>query len=199
MQMKKAERFKPHLNLKGVYRTYLAITAVPLLAITSAPIWLGAILAPEILTYWPFLAFPPSVVIAICCFVAWWIGKYYDSIFYTLTENEVMVERGVWWKMKHAVPYARVMSIDVVQGPISRKFGVGTVDVHTAGYTGPAGGSSGPGVRRAEASLFGVNNFIELRDRILETVKGRPLFGSGKNLEKEMLKELQRIRKAVER
>lgn len=47
-----------------------------------------------------------------------------------------------------------MMSVDVIQGPISRRFGVGSVHVHTAGYTGPAGGTAGPGARGAEADLF---------------------------------------------
>lgn len=199
MEMKRGERFKPHPNMKKVYYIYMFLVFIPLLIITSMPLWIGAAVAPEVLDYWPYISIPPAVTLAIMCFVAYWIGKYYDSISYMLTEDEVMVERGVWWKMKHAVPYARVMSVDVVQGPISRKFGIGTVDVHTAGYTGPAGGSSGPGTRRAEASIVGIQNFVEVRDFILKIVRGKPLFGKGVDEAGEILKELRRIRKAVEK
>ena len=120
-----------------------------------------------------------------------------------LTNEEVIVERGVWWRMKHVVPYSRVMSRDVIQGPISRHFGVGAVHIYTAGYTGPAGGAAGPGMRSAEATIWGVQNFQEIRDKILEMVRGRPIFGISKaatpDLSSKMLKELSRIRKAVKK
>lgn len=193
------KRFKPHQNLKKVYYIYGGLIFIPLLILSSAPIWLGAAAAPDVLRYWYFLAIPPAIVVVIGGFVAYWIPKYYDSIIYELAEEEVRVERGVWWKMKHAVPYGRIMSVDVIQGPISRKFGIGAVDVHTAGYTGLAGGTSGPGRRRAEASLFGIQNFIEVRDFILKIVKGRPLFGARGEVAEEMLDELRRIRRAVEK
>jgi hypothetical protein len=140
-------------------------------------------------------------VIAVVAFVAYWIQKYHASITYTLTSDEVLVERGVWWKMKHTVPYARVMSIDVIQGPLSRRFGIGSVQIYTAGYTGPAGGTAGPGSRGAEASIWGVTNFVEIRDTILGFVRNRPLFGrpgrETPDISLEILKELKSIRKAI--
>jgi len=199
MEMKTGEKFKPHPNLKKVYYIYLCLVLIPLLISTSMPIWLSAMLEPGLLAYWPYLTIPLLIAILIVCFIAYWIGKYYNSISYFLTKDEVIVERGVWWKMKHAVPYARVMSIDIVQGPISRKFGIATVDVHTAGYTGSTGGSSGPGSRRAEASLIGIQNSTELRDHILGIVRGRPLFGARKDVSGQILEELKKIRKAVEK
>ncbi|MCC6013677.1 MAG: PH domain-containing protein [Candidatus Verstraetearchaeota archaeon] len=104
------------------------------------------------------LYFIPIIVITI--FISYWIPKYYKSIKFILTENEVRVERGVWWKMRHAVPYSRIMSIDTIQGPISRHFGIGAVDIYTAGYTGSAGG--GPMKRRTEASIIHRNKRINI-------------------------------------
>ena len=142
-------------------------------------------------------------MLVILGFLAYWIPKYYRSISYTLKEDEVMVERGVWWKMKHVVPYARVMSVDIIQGPISRRFGIGSVQVHTAGYTGGRGGTAGPGARGAEAAIWGVPNFVDIRDAIIGLVRGRPLFGmpraAAPDIGSEMLKELRKIRKAVEK
>lgn len=200
--LKIGEKFAPHPNLKKIYHTYLGLAAIFPLIAAFLPIWVVRILEPvkwgEI---WPYLLIPPAIVIAIIAFVAYWIGKYYSSITYTLTGDEVVVERGVWWKMKHVVPYARVMSVDVIQGPISRHFGIGAVHVYTAGYTGPAGGTAGPGIRGAEASIWGVPNFVEIRDTIIGLVRGRPLFGApgAPDVGSEILKELRKIRKAVEK
>lgn len=73
-------------------------------------------------------------------------------------------------------PYSRVMSVDVVQGPISRHFGVGTIDVFTAGYTG-MGGTAGRALGGPRLRSFCVPNFLELRDKMLSFVRHRPLFG----------------------
>ncbi len=200
--MKIGKKFGPHPNLKKVYHIYLGLVAiVPLLA-TLLPIWAVYAFKPEVWqVYWPYLFIPFAAVLVIIVFIAYWIRNYYRSINYTLKEDEVMVERGVWWKMKHVVPYARVMSVDIIQGPISRRFGLGSVNVHTAGYTGMRGGTAGPGARGAEASIWGVPNFVEIRDTILQLVRGRPLFGApgAPNVGSEMLKELRKIRKAVEK
>lgn len=201
-ELKIGEKFGPHPNLKKVYYTYLGLTAIIPLFAAFVPFWALRIVEPvKWGDIWPYLLIPPAIVIAVTAFVAYWIWKYYSSITYTLTGDEVMVERGVWWKMKHVVPYARVMSVDVIQGPISRHFGIGAVHVYTAGYTGPAGGTAGPGTRGAEASIWGVSNFLEIRDTIIGLVRGRPLFGAtgAPDVGSEILKELKKIRKAVEK
>jgi len=202
--LKVGEKFSPHPNLKKIYYTYLVIIAIPLLIGTLLPILAVYTFAPDAWQLgWAYLFIPLIVVLAILSFIAYWISKYYASIFYVLKEDEVMVERGVWWKMRHVVPYARVMSVDIIQGPISRRFGVGSVQVHTAGYTGVRGGTAGPGARGAEAVIWGVPNFVEIRDAIIGFVRGRPLFGmprvAGADVGSEMLKELKKIRKAVEK
>lgn len=204
LKLKVGKKFVPHPNLKKVYYTYLSILAIPLLIGTLLPIWAVYTFAPDAWQVgWAYLFIPLIVVLVILSFIAYWISKYYGSISYALKEDEVMVERGVWWKMRHVVPYARVMSVDIVQGPISRRFGVGSVQVHTAGYTGARGGTAGPGARGAEAAIWGIPNFVEIRDAIIGLVRGRPLFGmpraAGPDVGSEMLKELKKIRKAVEK
>lgn len=202
--MKIGKKFAPNPNLKRVYYTYLGLVSIIPLLVTLLPIFLIYAFLPEIWqAFWPYLFIPLTIVLVILGFIAYWISRYYRSISYTLKEDEVMVERGVWWKMRHVVPYARVMSVDIIQGPISRHFGLGAVHVHTAGYTGSMGGTSGPGSRGAEASIWGVPNFEDIRDEIIQLVRGRPLFGGtaagGKDAGSEMLKELKKIRKAVEK
>ncbi|MEM3045567.1 MAG: PH domain-containing protein [Candidatus Bathyarchaeia archaeon] len=200
--MRIGEKFKPHPNLKRVYRVYLLLVAIPVLTVSVLPTLAVFIFESQIWSMaWPFTFIPLIGALAVFGFVAFWIPKYYDSIWYFLANDEVAVERGVWWKMKHVVPYSRVMSVDIIQGPISRRFGVGSVHVYTAGYTGPAGGSAGPGTRGAEATIWGVLNFTEIRDMIISMVRERPLFGPSETREigLEILEELRKIRKAVEK
>ena len=202
--MKIGERFKPHPNLKKVYGVYLLLVSVPILVAAVIPPLAVFMFEPRLWReVWVFTFIPLIVALAAIGFVAYWIPKYYDSISYALEKDEVAVERGVWWKMKQVVPYSRVMSVDVIQGPISRRFGIGSVHVHTAGYTGPAGGSAGPGTRGAEATIWGIPNFTEVRDTMISVVRGRPLFGAPetitREIELEILEELKKIRKAIEK
>lgn len=198
--MKISEPFQPDPKMKTLYFTYLALIIVPLfvlgLCATSYMLLINEVTVATIFAIFYFL---PLIVITI--FVSYWIPKYCRSIKYLLTENEVRVERGVWWKMRHAVPFSRIMSIDTIQGPLSRHFGIGTLDIYTAGYTGRAGGGSGPSVRRAEASIMFVPNFLELREEILNIVKGRSLFGASGTLSEvlgqQILEELKEIRKLL--
>jgi uncharacterized membrane protein YdbT with pleckstrin-like domain len=102
--------------------------------------------------------------------------------------------------MKHTVPYARVMSVDIIQGPLSRSLGLATVDIYTAGYTGAAGGTGSPGRRRAEASIMHVSDFAETRENILQIVRGRPLFAtSASDTTTDMLSELRKMRELQEK
>jgi hypothetical protein len=199
--VKIGERFTPDPNFKKLYYVYLALVAVPLLIIVLAITLAVYIYRPTyVLTVTVAFLF---AIFAIISFIAYWIPKYYSSISYMLTKEEVISERGVWWRFKHVVPYSRVMSVDTVQGPISRRFGIGTVDVHTAGYTGPAGGMAGPGQRRAEVTIKGVSNFVEVKDMILGLVRQKPLFTTLQAEEldvgSEVLNELKKIRKILEK
>lgn len=193
------EKFRPHPNMKKIYHIYLLIAAgIPFIAFLSISVGLYL--------YFPKYWFPATIglftpLAAIVLFVLYWIPKFYESITYLLTEDEVSVEMGVWWKMRHIVPYSRVMSVDVVQGPISRRFGVATVDIYTAGYTGMGGGAvAGIVTRRAEAMIMYVYNPIEVREAALFFVRKRPLFGEGPgDVALQVLNELKRIRTILER
>ena len=187
---------KPHRNMVLLYRIYLAIVVIPLALCGIVVSWLVYIYEPAYV-FVPILAFFAPIIVTVC-FVFYWSSQYYRSITYYLTGEEVVVERGVWWKVKSTVPYARVMSVDIVQGPISRRLGIATVDIHTAGYTGVVGGTAGPTSRRAEASLIHISNYLEVRERVLSLVRGRPLFGVSE-VTNDMLTELRRIRELLEK
>ena len=200
--MEIGKKFSPHPKLKKIYYTYLALAATIPLAASVIPILAMASFAPDVWAVaWAYLFIPLVIVLAVICFAAYWIGRYCSSIVFMLTSDEVTAERGVWWRIKQVVPYARVMSIDVIQGPLSRRYGLGSVQIYTAGYTGPSGGTAGPKGRGAEASIWGVQDFVKIKDAIIDQVRGRPLFGAPRSgaadVSSEILKELKGIRKAV--
>ncbi len=183
-----------------LYFIYLLIILTPILVIGIIVTWAVHVATLDIgLTLIPAIIFfgVPALVTA---FIAYWAPRYYASLIYELTEDEIIVRKGVWWRMTHTVPYSRIMAVDIVQGPISRMLGHASVDVHTAGYTGQAGGTAGPGTRRAEASLIHVRNPEMLREKILSRVRARPLFGRAEtSTAEENLRELRLIRDSMER
>lgn len=203
--MKIGERFRPHPDLRTLYYSYLLIPSAILLISTILPALIAVFL---------YLSFTGALIVsALLLFsfllamglIASWIPKYYSSISYVFTQSEILVERGVWWRHKSTVPYNRITNIDIVQGPISRRLGLGNVRVQTAGYHaygGPYGGG-----RVAEASIFGVKNFEEIRDFIINLVRGvRPVAveagvkaAAPEEVTRQMLAELRKIREILER
>ncbi len=198
-RMSKEEKsFKPHPNMVRLFDYYAAGALLPLIAA-------GLIVTSTVFIFEPQYAYVPALsffvpIVLIGCFVFYWIRKYYESITYHLTRDEVIVEHGVWWKMKHTVPYARVMSVDIIQGPLSRRLGMATVDIYTAGYTGVAGGTGGPGSRRAEASIMHISDFAQTREEILQVVRGKPLFATAaSDTSAQILAELQKMTQLLEK
>lgn len=59
--------------------------------------------------------------------------RRYLSWGFAMEEDELHVEHGVLTRTRTAVPFGRVQHIDVQQGPIERRYGVGTLVLHTAG------------------------------------------------------------------
>jgi membrane protein YdbS with pleckstrin-like domain len=58
----------------------------------------------------------------------------YRHTWYRVDENGVEIGRGRFWQRLITVPHARVQHIDVVRGPIERRFGLATLVVYTAGH-----------------------------------------------------------------
>lgn len=202
MVLKVDEEFRPHVDVKKLYYSYLTIGVILLGLIWIIPAVVAALLVlplAQASAITVALLFPLLVVVSVTAF---WIQKYYSSITYILTNDEIVVERGVWWKRKSFVPYNRITNISVVQGPIARRFGLGTVRVQTAGFSG--GGSAGG--RVAEAVILGVKNFEEIRNVIMSFVKRvRPVAVEAeaeapapRGVDQQILNELRRIRDALE-
>jgi membrane protein YdbS with pleckstrin-like domain len=59
--------------------------------------------------------------------------RRYRAWGYDVTEDELYVQTGIWLRTLTVVPFGRVQHIDVSQGPIERRYGVGVLTLHTAG------------------------------------------------------------------
>ena len=187
IKVKINEEFRPAPQLKKLYWIYFVLA-----------IFLGVL-------WWciPVILFAPPVItvcislpiMAVLIFTAYWIPKYYDSIVYKLTENEIIWKRGVWFKNTGIVPYNRITNIDITQGPISRKLGIAALKIQTAGYSGQQ--------TRSEIRINGIEEFEELREVIMGFVKGKKPVAvetyEEKNIDSRILNEVVRIRKLLEK
>ena len=210
MVVKVNEKLGPHPDLKKLYYTYLAIGTFPillaiLLIVTVSGGMLAFTLRGGYVVYvdaWVVAVVLLLPLFLVACFVGYWIPKYYESISYLFTKDEIIVERGVWWRKKGFVPYNRITNININQGPISRQFGLGTLRIQTAGYSG--GGGRG---RVAEAVVLGVKNFEELKDFIMDfvrrirpiAVEAGPEVLAPEEIDRQILEELKKIRETLEK
>lgn len=86
----------------------------------------------------------------------WWlIGRRVRSFGYAEREDDLLVTSGIMFRRLVVVPYGRMQLVDITAGPLDRRLGVATVQLHTAAATTNA---TIPGLPPAEAS--------GLRDRL---------------------------------
>ena len=62
-----------------------------------------------------------------------WQAIDYRHTWYRLDDRGIEIRRGVFWREVINVPRSRVQHTDVSQGPLERRYGLGTLVVYTAG------------------------------------------------------------------
>ena len=62
-----------------------------------------------------------------------WPPIAYRHARYKVDDQGIEIRAGVYWHVVINVPRSRVQHIDVSQGPIDRRFGLGTLMIYTAG------------------------------------------------------------------
>jgi len=63
----------------------------------------------------------------------WWPAVRHRHTFYSVSESEIVIRRGVLWRSTHSIPRSRVQHTDVSQGPVERSFELATLIIYTAG------------------------------------------------------------------
>ena len=147
---------RPHRNLRSLYLTYLLII-----------IWAGIL--PWLIPL-TFLT-PPDLILIITLpllgvviFLIWWTGAYYHTIVYRFSDDAISWEQGVWWRQTGTVPYNRITTVDIIQGPLSRLFGISMLKVHVAGNE--AGTES-----EAELKINGMTGAGTLKEYIIDQMR----------------------------
>ncbi|MFD8982103.1 PH domain-containing protein [Streptomyces sp. NPDC059564] len=97
--------------------------------------------------------------------LAWgWVmlGRNWRSWRYAERADDLLISRGVLWREQTVVPYGRMQLVEVTSGPLERRFGLASVQLHTAAAASDA---RIPGLVPAEAE--------RLRDRLTELGEAR--------------------------
>jgi membrane protein YdbS with pleckstrin-like domain len=75
-----------------------------------------------------------AVAIAALAWHSWrWPAVVYGHASYRVDESGLEIHRGVYWRTITSVPRSRIQHTDVSQGPLERRYGLGTLLVYTAG------------------------------------------------------------------
>ena len=100
-----------------------AVLAVRTLTAGRAPGWPALLqlvvwLVVVLLGFWHAMRWPP---------------RAYRHTSYRVDDQGIEIRAGVYWRVVINVPRSRVQHIDVSQGPIERRYGLGTLVIYTAG------------------------------------------------------------------
>lgn len=133
-------------------------------------VWLAGWTIPVILltgaaTVLDFLVLnaPPAVIPIITATVVggwavWFSSSRYRNWSWELDSTELIIERGIFFKLTRVVPRIRVQHVDISSGPMDRFFGLRQLSIYTAG------------TREADASLPGLTEATaeELRQALIQ-------------------------------
>lgn len=112
----------------------------------------------------------PSAVVATLLVLCWlggiaglgWFGYRFPPLeyrctSYTVDDQGIEIHRGVYWHSIINVPRSRVQHTDVAQGPLERRYGLGTLVIYTAG------------TEHARVALQGLSHAdaLQIRDQLL--------------------------------
>jgi hypothetical protein len=121
-------------------------------------------------TYWLSLNIGMWIFNLVWLIPAWiltplYVGRIEYSVIAESGETmpEVYVRKGIISITRKHVPFRTITNISTTAGPFDRLFGIGNVNIETAGYSGQ---KSGP-----EEKLEGFEFYEELRDFILQELR----------------------------
>jgi membrane protein YdbS with pleckstrin-like domain len=147
--------FRPDPKLKTKYNVYVWLVFVTcflpfaLLALIPEAGWTYLVIFAAANALWLLVAFlliPP----------------YYRSIEYELGEEEVITRRGILTKRTDTIPYRTITNISVQRGPLDRWLSMGSIAIHTAGFSGQT---------QAEAKLSGLADCQRVQAALLAALR----------------------------
>ncbi|GAA2606710.1 PH domain-containing protein [Streptomyces axinellae] len=159
----------PDAGWRGVERALLSLRRLVLVSVllplavvlgvvpvfTVGPAWALFALVPLVVAVWGWGALARN-------WRSWRYTERAGGTSRTESGGDLLISRGVLWQETTVVPYGRMQLVEVTSGPLERRYGLATLQLHTAAATTDA---SIPGLSPAEAE--------RLRDRLTELGEAR--------------------------
>lgn len=126
----------------------------------------------------------------------WWIPAFFNTIKYTLKDDHIEIDKGVWWQQNKTIPFLKITDVKAIQGPLQRHFSLGSLYLQTAGM-----GTQ----NTAEGRLTGLTDYKQKQQNLLDYIRNRYASSVSKDgkqetqesrkdsILKDILKTLQRI------
>ena len=135
-------------------------------AFTSAIVVIGALVAIGLLVDHATLKLALALVVlpGIPALFVWMARKRYRYTRWRLDGEGFALRRGRFWSVETRVPGSRVQHLDLVRGPLERRFDLATLVIHTAGTRQSAVSVSGLAAPEAERLRDALARGIETDD-----------------------------------
>jgi membrane protein YdbS with pleckstrin-like domain len=190
--------FKPSRKVNGLYALinfllfllYCVVPVVFLQAIKQHPRHLYDI--------WSFVIGVLGLIVFIL--IQLYLPAYVRTLKYELSSEDLRVQGGLFWRRKKVIPFHKITNLNTLQGPFERRFGLGHLNVQTAGH----GANTSP-----EGKLVGLEDFDAIKEEVMAKVRlvkseatmleDKPPARSQQELLKEMLQVLSRIEKNLQK
>jgi membrane protein YdbS with pleckstrin-like domain len=144
-----------------------------------------------------------TCILIFFCIYNFWVSMYYNNYRYALGKEGLLINRGIWWKYRRTVPYARIQHISIDQGPVEQIFGLYRVNSYTAGTGSIGGASAASRATGPEGQILGVRMPEPLKEEILRRVMpfrtGDGITDITTGSSGKVVEELQAIRKLLEK
>ncbi|AWB81332.1 hypothetical protein C3B44_02340 [Corynebacterium yudongzhengii] len=96
----------------------------------------AAVIAGIVWGKWWWLA--TAAVAILFVWLLWLIPTQVKRIGWRETDDELLIEKGKIFHSLTVVPYGRIQFVDVSSGPVERKLGLKTIELHTASSSSDA-------------------------------------------------------------
>lgn len=164
--------------------------------------WIGLFIMDAIFTamwiafayWWPLggvLITPLALAIIVLPDIVAYIAIHlrYDTTWYVLSDRSMRLRRGIWTLHETTITFENIQNIHLQQGPLQRYFGFANLVVKTAGGGGTSEGAVSQGAH--VGILEGLDNAIEIRDRIMAHCKKTGTSGLGDELPQSVREQTQ--------
>ncbi|WP_158374887.1 PH domain-containing protein [Cellulosimicrobium cellulans] len=90
-----------------------------------------------------------ALVAVLVAWVVWLVPRQVRAMGYAERADDLLLRRGILFRSMVVVPYGRMQYVDVTAGPLARRLGIASVQLHTAS---PGTDASIDGLPTAEAA-----------------------------------------------